>query len=533
MFKNTNKKIANIIHNSKLYKLWLNSTKVEEISRKILDPWPGTSNLADEIFQGRYNFGGREVHAPRQPLWEPTGIGTWWLSEMHGFSWLRHFKAREGKAAQQHSRALITHWMSSGHIEWHPISWRADILGRRICAWIAHSDFVLDGADDNFKEQFIKVLSLQVKHLNNIIEKENFGPGKFTAIRGLLISGISLSSGEKRLNLAKKILLKHIEKDILTDGGYVNGQPSATLEVLADLVWIKNSLYEHDTIPEKINTTIRKMSLSVRSLRLGDGTLARMNGGKAFSRESIDKIIEKTGIKLSTRISASLTASGYERLAAGRTIIVIDCNQSQEKTYAGALNFEMSVARDRLVVNCGPALITNKQWKKALTSTAAHSTLVINNTNSSSPKTKRFPTINIKRLIESGGEQVTASHNGYEKNFSAKHERTLQLDKRGIILIGTDYILSGPRLKFHIHFHLHPRVTTQLSRNKEKALISIPSGVWEFYILNNKSNLNLTIKKSIYIEDDETKISTQQIIISGETSNSGAKINWCFKKSNL
>ena len=178
MFKNTNKTIANIIHNSKLYKLWLNSTKVEEISRKILDPWSGTSYLADEIFQGRYNFGGREVHAPRQPLWEPTGIGTWWLSEMHGFSWLRHFKAREGKAAQQHSRALITHWMSSGHIEWHPISWRADILGRRICAWIAHSDFVLDGADDSFKEQFIKVLSLQVKHLSNIIMKENFSLGE-------------------------------------------------------------------------------------------------------------------------------------------------------------------------------------------------------------------------------------------------------------------------------------------------------------------------------------------------------------------
>ena len=35
------------------------------------------------------------------------------------------------------------------------------------------------------------------------------------------------------------------------------------------------------------------------------------------------------------------------------------------------------------------------------------------------------------------------------------------------------------------------------------------------------------------MEDDETKISTQQIIISGETSNSGAKINWCIKKSNL
>ena len=69
--------------------------------------------------------------------------------------------------------------------------------------------------------------------------------------------------------------------------------------------------------------------------------------------------------------------------------------------------------------------------------------------------------------------------------------------------------------------------------NNEKILISLPSGGWEFYLLKNKNNYTLETVKSIYIEDDNTKKNTSQIIIIGETSNTGAKINWCFKKSNL
>ena len=44
---------------------------------------------------------------------------------------------------------------------------------------------------------------------------------------------------------------------------------------------------------------------------------------------------------------------------------------------------------------------------------------------------------------------------------------------------------------------------------------------------------DLTTEKSIYIEDDETTTNSQQIIISGNTSNTGAKINWCLIKKYL
>ena len=62
--------------------------------------------------------------------------GPWWIAEMHGFSWLRHFKARDGRAARQHARALINNWFKNGHDKWNSTSWKIDIIGRRISAWL-------------------------------------------------------------------------------------------------------------------------------------------------------------------------------------------------------------------------------------------------------------------------------------------------------------------------------------------------------------------------------------------------------------
>ena len=523
----------NIIHKSRLYNIWLKSRQTETILHQIKDPWLGEAGLADAIFQGRYNFAGEEIHAPNTPLWEPSGIGPWWLAEMHGFSWLRHFKARDGNAARQHARSLITNWNKSGHYKWNPTSWKIDILGRRISAWIAHADMLQENADRKFIENFFKTLTAQARHLNYIIKKYDYAPEVFTGLRGLIISGVSLSGGRKRYITAKKILIAALKKQILPDGCHISRQPSVTLDILTDLIWIKNSLYENDELPDLIDTHITKISHAIRSLRMGDGTLTRTNGGRASSRDAIDKILDKTGIKLRSRISTSLSISGYERLTAGRIIIILNCTNNEKSKYKGALSFEMSIGRDKLIVNCGPNPNNDLSWEKALSSTAAHSTLVINDTNSSSIKKNRIPKISVKREATTGHELIHASHDGYKNIYSATHKRSLKLDSRGIKLIGTDVLMSGPKIQFKIYFHVHHQVNLRLTRNKERILLLLPSGGWEFYILNSNTKLEIKTQPSIYIEDSGERKNTSQFIILGETLNSGTKIEWCFSKTTL
>ena len=71
------------------------------------------------------------------------------------------------------------------------------------------------------------------------------------------------------------------------------------------------------------------------------------------------------------------------------------------------------------------------------------------------------------------------------------------------------------------------------TRNKERILLLIPSGGWEFFISKNNIKLNLNIEESIYVEDNGQVKKSSQFIINGQTSNSGAQIEWCLSKTHL
>src|SRR6202012_5774305 len=77
--------------------------------------------------------------------------------------------------------------------------------------------------------------------------------------------------------------------------------------------------------------------------------------------------------------------SGFQRLAAGRAIAVLDCGKTPEgafanQAHAGCLAFEFSTGPQRLVVNCGAAPEGQAGWDSALRATAAHSTLTVEDT---------------------------------------------------------------------------------------------------------------------------------------------------------
>ena len=61
-------------------------------------------------------------------------------------------------------------------------------------------------------------------------------------------------------------------------------------------------------------------------------------------------------------------------------------------------------------------------------------------------------------------------------------------------------------------------------------MLLTPSGGWEFYILNSNIDFDMSIEPSIYIEDNGERKNTSQFTISGQTTNSGIKIEWCLVK---
>src|SRR3546814_7420827 len=90
----------------------------------------------------------------------------------------------------------------------------------------------------------------------------------------------------------------------------------------------------------------------LRLLQHGDGGLALFNGSNEGEDLQIGLVLQRAASGKGPLQSAP--ASGFQRLQAGRTLVLVDCGRPPPPGYdrlahAGTLSFEMSVGRERLI----------------------------------------------------------------------------------------------------------------------------------------------------------------------------------------
>ena len=114
------------------------------------------------------------------------GAGEYWLAELHGFAWLRDLNAAGTGQAAERGRAMVLDWLRQHRtIESAAVSaWGPETLGRRLTAWLAHSAFLLQGADDEFARRFHQALELQASHLTRTARNADEGLPQLIACRG-------------------------------------------------------------------------------------------------------------------------------------------------------------------------------------------------------------------------------------------------------------------------------------------------------------------------------------------------------------
>jgi uncharacterized heparinase superfamily protein len=202
----------------------------------------------------------------------------------------------------------------------------------------------------------------------------------------------------------------------------------------------------------------------------------------------------------------------------------------QANAHAGTLSFEMSVAKDRLVVNCGSR--HGGGWQTATRTTAAHSALVADDTNSmeflSGGRIGVGPTnVTCTRRESDGKVWLETGHNGYVKTVGVLHKRNLYLSPDGEDLRGEDSIEGSGGKDFAIRFHLHPGVHASLVQDRSAVLLKLPSGGgWQF----QASGGSISLEESIYLGDGGEPRRIEQIVVSGPLHGDGAEIKWRFHK---
>lgn len=522
-----------LLYGSRLWRMTLPRRGLRPAAPAPTDMWPGDASRGAVIVKGDFELAGKAIREAEAP-WLAYGVSVDWLAAVSRFEWLRDLRAVGNDAARQRARQLIRRWIDT-HGVWHSTAWQPDILGARVASWIGHSDYLTGGADDDFRNDFYRSLARQVGHLRRVARHAAPGAPCVEALKGLILASLVFDD-QKLLERSLEELSEEIERQVLGDGGTVLRNPSRQLDYVRHMIDIRSALRNaQQEVPHWVQTTIDRMAPMLRFFRHGDGGLALFNDSCEEEGWLIDVVLTRSEARGKPLESAP--HSGFERLTANRTTIIMDVGKPPPKGYdtmahAGALSFEMSVGRERLVVNCGAHHGDSTAWVAAQRTTAAHSTVTVDDVNSveildGGGMSQRPVTPSVDRKEADGDIWLEATHDGYQRTFGLIHSRRLYLGANGGDLRGEDTLTGEGNRKFVVRFHLHPSVRASKVQDRNAVLLRLPGGSgWRF----RASGGVVSLQESVYLGTGTGVKRTEQIAVSAATQHGRGQVKWAFSR---
>jgi len=496
----------------------------------VRDPWPGDPARGARLLKGELEMVGSTWALKPGGRAETSGPGVL-RAAAHGFAWLRDLRALGTDAARLRARALVGDWIANPPSD--PIARRPDVAGSRIAAWLGNYDFFFAAADDMFRQRLMTRLVADSRALAAALPAEELDARALTALKGLIAAAVAMPDNVAFMTRALRFLPQEIGRQVLPDGCHAERSPAAHLAALQDLTEIRSLLQSAQVQPPAaLTAAIERMAPALRVLRHGDGGLALFNSSREEATALIEQVLAQAG--RGGRGPSSLTDGGFQRMQAGRTVILADCGTPpppgvDRNAHAGTLSVEVSVGRDRLIVNCGAAPAASQEWVDALRSTAAHSTLVIAETSSAELKEdglgRRPEQVEVQRQEANGAHWLEASHDGWRRPFGAVHRRRLYLAESGDDIRGEDVVEAATGQPYTLRFHLHPGVNASMQQDGETVLLRLPAGGgWRF----RSDGAKLTLEESVYLGGTEPR-RTEQIVITGY-ADGPQQVKWALTK---
>lgn len=504
---------------------------------------------ASEIYSGRFAFAGKVVICDRRSPFEMTPPSDEWAVNLLGFAWLRHLRAADSAITRANARSLIDDWINTQG-SWHPLGWRLDILSRRVVCWLSQAPFVLQDADARFYRRFIRSLSRQVRYLRRALKLSRDGLPRLHALIALNYASLCMEGQSATLRGNARKLIDELRAQILPDGGHVSRNPGALIELLADLLPLRQ-LFSARSLqpPQAINNAIDRMMPMLRFFRHADGNFAQFNGMGPTPVDLLATVLAYDDAR-GTPV-ANAPHSGYQRIEAGQTALLMDTGRPpppalSTEAHAGCLSFEMSWKQHRLVINCGLPEVNKETWRQVTRATAAHSTVTFNDTSScqflEAGAFRRLlggvaiatgpRDVPVTRDDDADGAVLRASHDGFAAAFGVIHSRALRLSADGLTLDGEDSFAPANGLNFParaadeyaIRFHLHPTIkASRLSDGRGVILLLPDRDVWTFATLAD----SVQLEESVYLAGRDGPRRAVQIVIYGH-ARKDAKVRWSF-----
>src|SRR5215213_10302108 len=300
------------------------------------------------------------------------------------------------------------------------------------------------------------------------------------------------------------------------------------------------------SLPDTIEAAAAAALAALHGVTMGDGGLSSWQGGNPGEAGRLHALVEGCGLR--ARPLRQARGWGYHRLSALGTVLVIDAAPPPPPKMAPAgcastLAFEMSDGSQRLVINCGgPAPLPTglpPDLVEGLRTTAAHSTLIISDTNSTAilpdgSLGKGAEEVPVERSEDNDCSRLEASHDGYVRGFGLAHKRSIMLGNDGKELRGADQLIAKGRKKirdsaaYAVRFHLAPGVEATVTADGMGAILrSKGAPPWNFRCRGG----NLALEESLWIDGRGRAQRTIQLAVVGEVSALGGEIGWQLRRT--
>ncbi len=451
-------------------------------------PWVDPIGRAQSLigrWQVRFlNETGEIAHAAQ---WNDPGKAKLWLYNLHYFDGLAATGTAEQRAMQCE---LVTRWIAENPIGlgngWEPYP-----ASLRIVNWIKWG---LGG--EQLEAGWLDSLSQQVRWLSRRIEWHLLGNHLVANAKALIFAGLFFDGREAETWLDKglTILAREIDEQVLEDGAHFERSPMYHAIILEDVFDLYNVALAFGMPQRK---PLDRLPAVARRMRVWLAAMTHPDGGPSFFNDSalgiapaqaaLEAYAARLGLPDVERPGGAqyLQSSGYVRANLGPAALIADVGEIGPRylpghAHADTLSFELSLGRERLIVNSGTSTYATGDLRAHQRSTAAHSTVEIDGENSSevwsSFRVGRRARVYDVMVGEAGGTfAVSAAHDGYRwLPGRPTHHRRWQLDEGRLVVL--DKVTSTASHHCQARFHLGAGVGATIASNGRGGSLRLAGG---------------------------------------------------------
>jgi uncharacterized heparinase superfamily protein len=506
----------------------------------------GERQRGEALLAGRFAIGAQSLSL-KDLDFAKVGASGALAEQLQGFSWLRDLGAAASREkGARLAEAVVGRWLLA-HGTKADDAWAPHLWGERILFWTAYAPYILSSSDSGYRSALLNTLARGARHLDANADKSPAGLQRITAWCGVVAAGLLVQGGVPRVARGEAGLARALASAQFDDGGLISRSPSEQTQ-LVDRFGLLRACYQaaKQTVPDCIEAAAQASLAALHGIMMGDGALSSWQGCGPGEAARLTALIEGCGLR--ARPLRNARGWGYQRMSALGTILVIDAappppQKMAEHGCASTLAFELSDGSQRLVVNCGgPGPLPTElpdELVQGLRTTAAHSTLVLADTNSTNildegALGKGVDDVTIERSEDNDASRLEASHDGYVRGFGLIHKRSLMLGNDGKELRGADQLIAKGRKKireaapYAVRFHLAPGVEATITADGMGAILrSKGAPPWNFRCRGG----NLATEESLWIDGRGRAQRTSQLVIVGEVSALGGEIGWQFRRT--